>query len=56
MKTEMWSGISEVVWRSWRVMISCQRSQGLVGVWGNGSVVLESWRVVRVRVRGAVGV
>ena len=41
-ETEMWSGISEVIWRSWRVMISCQRSQGLVGVWGNGSVVSES--------------
>ena len=38
------------------MMIWCWRSQGSVGVQENGSVVLESWRVVRVRVRGAVGV
>ena len=56
MKTEMWSGISEVVQRSQRAMILYWRSQGLVGVQGNGSIVLESQRVVGARVGGAVGV
>ena len=43
--------VSGISWGSQRVMILCQDSQGLVGVWGNGSIVLgisedgwgESW-------------
>ena len=36
MKTEMWSGFSEVIQGSRRAMVMCWRSQGLVGVWGHG--------------------
>ena len=36
MKTEMWLGILEVVQGSQRMMIMCQRTQGLVRVQGNG--------------------
>ena len=37
-------------------MIVFWKSQGLIRVQGNGSIVLESWRVVGARVGGAVGV
>ena len=55
MKTGMWLGFLEVIRSSWRAMVMCQRSQGVLRVWGFGQhsvgVSEDGWN----RVGGVVG-